>query len=282
MPSLKAFCENMRMACQDWTLGYDQHNRWAIYDGGECDCSSLVIWALKKAGFDVGYSSYTGDMSYNLTRRGWKRIAFNINNVKPGDILLNDEHHVCAVISGSGATAKIAQASIDENGAAHDGKAGDQTGYETNIKTVYNYGKTGWDCILRYGESDVTDISVTNPLLDVDGEIGVFTITEWQTQLGTYVDGYITGQLKEYAKYWPNLEAIKYDAGSGSALVKAIQTKVGVPNPTGVMARGTICAIQGWLILHGYEIGSDIAGYLGVNTAKAIQISLNTKEWKND
>ena len=78
-----------------------------------------------------------------------KRIGFNINNVKPGDILLNDYYHVCVVISGTGKNALIAQASIDENGNAMYGKAGDQSGYETNIKKVYTY-SSGWDCILRY------------------------------------------------------------------------------------------------------------------------------------
>ena len=131
------------------SVGYDQSNRWDIRDGGECDCSSLVITCLKEAGFATGTSTYTGDMSYNLTARGWKRIGFNINNVKPGDILLNDYYHVCVVISGTGKNALIAQASIDENGNAMYGKAGDQSGYETNIKKVYTY-SSGWDCILRY------------------------------------------------------------------------------------------------------------------------------------
>ena len=132
------------------SVGYDQSNRWDVRDGGECDCSSLVITCLKEAGFNTGTSSYTGDMSYNLTARGWKRIGFDINKVKPGDILLNDWYHVCVVISGTGKNALIAQASIDENGNAMGGKAGDQSGYETNIKKVYTY-SSGWDCILRYG-----------------------------------------------------------------------------------------------------------------------------------
>lgn len=36
--------------------------------------------------------------------------------LQPGDILLNDTHHVCMVISGYGHNAIIAQASIDERG----------------------------------------------------------------------------------------------------------------------------------------------------------------------
>lgn len=44
---------------------------------------------------------------------------------------------------------KIAQASIDENGKAHGGKAGDQNGKEVKITNWYSYGKTGWDVVIR-------------------------------------------------------------------------------------------------------------------------------------
>ena len=44
---------------------------------------------------------------------------------------------------------KIAQASIDENGNAHGGKAGDQNGREVKITNWYSYGKTGWDVVIR-------------------------------------------------------------------------------------------------------------------------------------
>ena len=40
---LTKFCEWMYTACAVWSLGYDQYQRQNIYDGGECDCSSLVI-----------------------------------------------------------------------------------------------------------------------------------------------------------------------------------------------------------------------------------------------
>lgn len=44
---------------------------------------------------------------------------------------------------------KIAQASIDERGQAHGGKAGDQNGKEVKITNWYSYGKTGWDVVIR-------------------------------------------------------------------------------------------------------------------------------------
>lgn len=149
MPDLQRAIEAMDRACRVWSLGYDQGNRQDIRDGGEADCSSLVIWALEQGGFDVGDASYTGNLSENLTKRGWIRLPADLSTVRPGDILLNDLHHVCMVISGYGLSATIAQASIDERGKASGGRAGDQTGYETNEKRIYTY-RHGWDCILRW------------------------------------------------------------------------------------------------------------------------------------
>ena len=152
MPSLAVFCERMRYWCDDGNLGYDQIQRWNIYEGGECDCSSLVIHALNEAGFDTGSASYTGDLSANLTARGWERLWPDISSARPGDILLSDANHVAAVVYGWGWWATIAEAWLDENGGIYYGAAGDQTGLETRTRGIYNF---PWDCILRYaGESE--------------------------------------------------------------------------------------------------------------------------------
>ena len=272
MPSLKVFAEAMRKACEDWSLGYDQGNRWDIRDGGECDCSSLVIWALRQAGFDTGSASYTGDMSDELCARGWKRLPFSIESVRAGDILLNDSYHTCAVIAGSGEGATIAQASIDERGAARGGASGDQTGGETNTKRVYVY-RYGWDCILRYGEPDAASV------LEVDGHLGPLTVSEWQRQCGCDVDGIVSGQLWDCRRWFPRLESVSY-VGMGSALMRVVQARAGVPSPSGIVARGTMCKLQGYLVLMGYEIGNDEAGVLDEGTAKAIQRSLNDGRWR--
>lgn len=141
MPSLSKFCDRMRYWCTQGNLGYDQGNRWDIRYGGECDCSSLVIFCLQEAGFDTGSASYTGNMSSNLTARGWKRIPFTWSP-QAGDILLNDANHVAAWLGDC-----LAQASIDENGDIAGGQSGDQTDRETNVRSLYDY---PWDCILRY------------------------------------------------------------------------------------------------------------------------------------
>lgn len=145
MPDLQTFINRMVYWCRDADLGYSQSDRDDFRNGGNCDCSSLVIRCLKEAGFDTGSATYTGNLSAQLTARGWVRLSPNVAK-QPGDILLNDVHHVAAMIS----TTQLAQASISENGTAY-GRGGDQTGRETNISNYYNY---PWNAVLRWnGES---------------------------------------------------------------------------------------------------------------------------------
>ena len=282
---LTKFCEWMYTACAVWSLGYDQYQRQNIYDGGECDCSSLVIWALKKAGFDTGTASYTGNMSENLTKRGWMRLSPNLANARPGDILLNDSYHVAAVISGQGWNAKIAQASIDERGRIAGGQAGDQTGNETNIRNIYTYSH-GWSCILRYqggstnGASKPSSSTTSNKLI-VDGIAGPATIRTWQKSLGTTQDGVISGQLQGNWKYFSGIQSVTWER-TGSLLVEAIQKKVGT-DVDGYWGPATSKAIQNFLIKKGFSVGADGAdGYFGTNSVKALQNSLNSTKnpWK--
>ena len=168
---LQKLINRMIYWCHDVSLGYDQSNRLDFRDGGETDCSALVIHALQEAGFETGAASYTGNMRTNLVSKGWKVVT---NNGAPqaGDILLNDVHHV-AVYLGNG---QLAQASIDERGKATGGQGGDQTGHETNIRSYYNY---PWSCYLRWsGKSNVVAGK-----LDVDGSWGPATTRAVQTYL---------------------------------------------------------------------------------------------------
>lgn len=282
MPSLEKSIEFMRVACDVWSLGYDQGQRWNVYDGGECDCSSLVITALKKGGFDTGYASYTGDMSYNLTRRGWKRLPANLSTARPGDVLLSDAYHTCMVISGKGWDARIAQASIDENGNIIGGKAGDQTGRETNTRGIYTYSK-GWNCILRYTAAP-EPAPAPSGKLDVDGILGRLSITEWQTQLGTEADGIVSGQTLINRQYLTALTSVMW-GGEGSLMVMAMQRRiirdgisVGAEGADGYLGQGTVMGLQRWLCSKGYKVAVD--GYLGPDTAKAVQRSLNDGKWR--
>lgn len=142
MADLDTLCARMRYWCQTANMGYSQTDRWHFDPaGGNCDCSSLVIHCLQEAGFDTGSAGYTGDLSRNLTSRGWTRLPAD-GHPMAGDILLNDADHV-AVYLGDGL---LAQASISETGGIT-GTAGDQTNGETNVSPYYDY---PWDCYLRY------------------------------------------------------------------------------------------------------------------------------------
>lgn len=140
MSKKQKFIDRMLYWCNVADLGYDQSNRWDIRDGGECDCSSLVYWCLWEAGYGTKpanpYSQtlYTGTLARDLIAMGFTKVP-NDGNPQPGDVLLNDTNHV-AVCTSPG---KVSQASIDENGHATGGQAGDQTGRETNTRDYYNY-----------------------------------------------------------------------------------------------------------------------------------------------
>ncbi len=142
--SLSKLVSRMRYWCDEGNLGYDQNQRWNIYEGGECDCSSLVYWCLWEAGFLPEKPTWgnTATLSAELTKRGWKRVL-NDGSPHVGDILLNDKSHVAVCI----APGILSQASIDERGKIAGGQTGDQTGRETNTRSYYNY---PWNCYLRY------------------------------------------------------------------------------------------------------------------------------------
>lgn len=154
MGSIGAFCDAMRWAADSDQVGYSQSDRWGVVFYGDglynADCSSLVIQALRYAGFDTGDASYTGNLSENLCARGWERLRPGVA-LQAGDILLNDGNHVAAWLGDC-----LAQASIDENGNIAGGRRGDQTGAEVNTRSYYNY---PWNAVLRSVESEDEDMT---------------------------------------------------------------------------------------------------------------------------
>ena len=123
----------------DNSHGYDQRYRWG--ERGDYDCSSLTISALRVAGVDTRWATYTGNMRSALTGSGFYCRGFD--NLKRGDILLNDTYHV-AVYIGNG---MIVQASGNEWGGAVGGQPGDQTGREIWVCGYYSY---PWNTVLRF------------------------------------------------------------------------------------------------------------------------------------
>lgn len=255
--------------------------------GGDRDCSSAVVTALRAVGVNTFGASYTGNMREQLLKTGlfgWRKMG--VKSAQRGDIYLNEKCHTAVCVSpyGSARGDLLAQFSISEKGTVT-GTKGDQTGRESNIKAYYSY---PWDGTLYWlgdgktlngSNTEVADNTV--PSLGDTRYFGPKMAKELQRQLGTTADGVISGQWSANERYlWAcDRGVIEYvKGGVGSNAVRALQDKVGCkvyPVVGGVQARqmgsGTVFKHQQWLIAQGISCGSSGAdGYQGRDTNVAI------------
>lgn len=255
--------------------------------GGDRDCSSAVVTALRAVGVNTFGASYTGNMREQLLKTGlfgWRKMG--VKSAQRGDIYLNEKCHTAVCVSpyGSARGDLLAQFSISEKGTVT-GTKGDQTGRESNIKAYYSY---PWDGTLYWlgdgktlngSNTEVADNTV--PSLGDTRYFGPKMAKELQCQLGTTADGVISGQWPANERYlWAcDHGVIEYvKGGVGSNAVRALQDKVGCkvyPVVGGVQARqmgsGTVFKHQQWLIAQGISCGSSGAdGYQGRDTNVAI------------
>lgn len=255
--------------------------------GGDRDCSSAVVTALRAVGVNTFGASYTGNMREQLLKTGlfgWRKMG--VKSAQRGDIYLNEKCHTAVCVSpyGSARGDLLAQFSISEKGTVT-GTKGDQTGRESNIKAYYSY---PWDGTLYWlgdgktlngSNTEVADNTV--PALGDTRYFGPKMAKELQRQLATTADGVISGQWPANERYlWAcDRGVIEYvKGGVGSNAVRALQDKVGCkvyPVVGGVQARqmgsGTVFKHQQWLIAQGISCGSSGAdGYQGRDTNVAI------------
>lgn len=255
--------------------------------GGDRDCSSAVVTALRAVGVNTFGASYTGNMREQLLKTGlfgWRKMG--VKSAQRGDIYLNEKCHTAVCVSpyGSARGDLLAQFTISEKGTVT-GTKGDQTGRESNIKAYYSY---PWDGTLYWlgdgktlngSNTEVADNTV--PSLGDTRYFGPKMAKELQRQLGTTADGVISGQWPANERYlWAcDRGVIEYvKGGVGSNAVRALQDKVGCkvyPVVGGVQARqmgsGTVFKHQQWLIAQGISCGSSGAdGYQGRDTNVAI------------
>lgn len=255
--------------------------------GGDRDCSSAVVTALRAVGVNTFGASYTGNMREQLLKTGlfgWRKMG--VKSAQRGDIYLNEKCHTAVCVSpyGSARGDLLAQFSISEKRTVT-GTKGDQTGRESSIKAYYSY---PWDGTLYWlgdgktlngSNTEVADNTV--PSLGDTRYFGPKMAKELQRQLGTTADGVISGQWPANERYlWAcDRGVIEYvKGGVGSNAVRALQDKVGCkvyPVVGGVQARqmgsGTVFKHQQWLIAQGISCGSSGAdGYQGRDTNVAI------------
>ena len=81
----------MRYYCETLNIGYSQPHRNNIYDGGEADCSPLVLRCCKDAGIPTGNAYSTRDMRREMIKAGWQVYngfpATKVSDLLPDDVL---------------------------------------------------------------------------------------------------------------------------------------------------------------------------------------------------
>lgn len=109
------------------------------------DCAGLCITAAKKAGYPTGGATYTGDMIPTMTSVGWTKLPYSRAALKRGDMEIRPKTatrggHVALCIDDQKNPKVIAEAYMNEKGAALGGKPGDQTGNEIRVTGDYAFG----------------------------------------------------------------------------------------------------------------------------------------------
>lgn len=110
-------------------------------------------------------------------------------------------------------------------------------------------------------------VSTQTTGLTIDGQGGPATVKLLQKFLGLdFPDGYISGQYKNLAKYYPALKSVTFGKG-GSKTVKRLQKRLGIKED-GIWGEGTSKALQ-------KKLGVKEDGIFGGESMKALQKYLN-------
>lgn len=114
------------------------------------------------------------------------------------------------------------------------------------------------------GGPDLGDTSWTGPMM----------VSELERQLGTTVDGVISGQSgHNRSRVLERVEAGCLGPGSGgSDVVRALQRAIGA-DADGHMGEGTVAQLQRWLAARGWYSDS-IDGHYGPNTSRGLGLAL--------
>ena len=139
--------------------GYDQSGRWSFFDREtdtvvprkEGDCSSVCAAIIRMGGYpiDLGYPSHTGVYTGNFVAAAMKagftaHRYTGLSALRVGDFVVKPGAHV-EFVAGPGT---MFSAWMDENGRAHGGSPGDQTGKEVRYTAAFNY-PGGWTTVVR-------------------------------------------------------------------------------------------------------------------------------------
>lgn len=243
-------------------------------ENGVAYCAMFVSWVFHQARVACAGlpGAYCPAMLEEARRAG---AAVPKSDARPGDVVyfdwqLDEEtDHVGIVVANYGTFLETIEGNTSTGASGSQSNGGVVARRQRNLHNV---------CAIVRPDYDGGGTEAGT--LDVDGIIGPKSVTEWQRQLKTPADGIVSGQLSECRRAYPALTAVSFDGG-GSILMELVQGIVGVPRPTGVIAGGSVCHLQGWLVMQGYDLEDARAGVLDEPTARALQRSLNDRRWES-
>lgn len=262
-----------------------KYGRWYAAIGGSYYaetgvpyCAMFASWVLDRAGVSCAGlpGAYCPDMLEAARKAG---ATVPLADAEPGDLIYYDWN-------GDGESDHVGIVAKNYGGANFEtiegNTSGGATGSQTNGGMVARRSRAAtYVCgIVRpdYSGTGSQTNGTKAGLLDVDGWIGPLTVRDWQTDCGTTPDGEISGQDEGMRACFPRVTAITY-GGGGSELVRHVQKVVGVEDPTGMAGPWSVALLQAWLVRRGYDLSGAEVGVLDEPTAKALQRSINAKEW---
>lgn len=243
-------------------------------ENGVAYCAMFVSWVFHQARVACAGlpGAYCPAMLEEARRAG---AAIPKQQARKGDVVyfdwqLDEEtDHVGVVVANHGTFIETIEGNTSSGSSGSQSNGGVVARRQRNLHNVCAIVRPDYD-------GGGTDTGT----LDVDGIIGPISVTEWQCQLKTPADGIVSGQLSECRRAYPALTAVTFDGG-GSILMRRVQEIIGVPGPTGIIAGGSVCHLQGWLIMQGYDLEDARAGILDEPTGRALQRSLNDRRWED-
>lgn len=283
--------------------------------GGDYDCSEAVRMCYRAVGV-LPYGSYmwTGNEVSLLKENGF--VEVNLNERLAGDVLWKEGHTEMYLGDGMQGGARIDETGGVHGFKQGDqtGKEICRSPYDLSywhwkkclryvgpvtvdgIPAAYaacavmnhliDHDAHGYSQDNRSGDGTYEAVTIVydtspkpTPVLDVDGWVGWDTIGYWQQVMKTPVDNKITGQYAPNKVWFPAITSVRYDKGTGSKLIRAVQNKLGI-DPDGVMGYEFTGSLQEWLVKRGYDIGPcGIDHVFGRDCGRALQESLNNGEW---
>lgn len=248
-------------------------------------CAMFVAWVLDQAGQGVP-AMPTASVPSFVRGAGAIKLG-NKRDARAGDVVVFDwanvsgpSDHIGFVEVNKGSYIQTIEGNTSAGSSGSQGNGGGvyrRTRDWSVVQAVYRP---------VYDGSAPTPTPTPSGNLEVDGYIGVASTKEWQRQLGTTVDGVISGQGKWNKDYIYRLTSVTW-TGEGSMMVVKLQQflvnrgySVGSDGADGLMGKSTVLAIQRWMRDKcGYKKHA-IDGVLGPDTAANIQNALNAGYFK--